>query len=217
MSESPYRRAATNHRVACHLYDEDVPSPTAIWTIGHSNHSFERFAELLRSERIEFIVDVRSFPYSRYAPQFNREQLEADVPRRAVRYLYLGAELGGRPTSEEHYDADGHALYGLMSEQASFRKAIERLIDGARRHRIALLCSEGDPSHCHRRLLVGKVLTGSGLELRHILTDGSVRVEAAVVLPTESGQCSLLDPQEDRWRSTQSVSHRRRLSVSSSA
>jgi uncharacterized protein (DUF488 family) len=193
-----------------------MPSDLAIWTVGHSNHSADYFAQLVLSEQVEFIADVRSYPYSRFAPHFNRDEIAATMNRHEVGYLFLGEELGGRPTRDEHYDADGHALYRLMSEEKAFADAIERLIAGAGRHRIALLCSEGDPRHCHRRLLVGKVLTDRGLELRHILTDGTIRRERSVSL-SDDAQFMLLEDELTPWRSTQSVSHRRRLSASSSA
>jgi uncharacterized protein (DUF488 family) len=192
-----------------------MSSSLAVWTIGHSNHEFDEFARLVLTERIGCLVDVRSFPYSRYAPHFNRDELEAGMIRRGVRYLFLGEELGGRPTREGHYDAKGHALYGPMSEEESFATAVEHLIEDARRDRIALVCSEGDPQDCHRRLLVGKVLSDRGVELRHILPDGTIRTELSVALSDDHAQCSLF-AEEAPWRSTQSVSHRRRLSVSSS-
>ncbi|MHB8234979.1 MAG: DUF488 domain-containing protein [Solirubrobacteraceae bacterium] len=187
-----------------------------VWSVGHSNHSSERLLELLAGQQIAFVVDVRSYPYSRVAPQHNREALAAWLAAEQIRYLYLGAELGGRPEDPEHYDREGHALYAPMSEQAEFRTALGRVLDGARDHRIALLCSEGDPTHCHRRLLVGKVLAEHGVELRHILRDGSVLGEREVQLPNESQQCSLLE-EHAPWRSTQSVSQRARLSTSSAA
>jgi uncharacterized protein (DUF488 family) len=192
-----------------------MSSCLAVWTVGHSNHELDEFAGLISGERIEFLVDVRSFPYSRYASQFNREQFEAAMTRCGVRYLFMGEELGGRPTSEDHYDDEGHALYGPMSEEAAFKPAVDRLIEGARRHRLALVCSEGDPQDCHRRLLVGKVLADRGVELRHILPDGTIRTELSVALSEDHAQCSFF-AEETPWRSTQSVSHRRRLSASSS-
>jgi uncharacterized protein (DUF488 family) len=187
-----------------------------VWTVGHSNHGFDDFARLVLGERIEFLIDVRSYPFSRYTPHFNRDELEAGLAPLGVRYVFLGEALGGRPTREEHYDPEGRALYGPMSEEDSFRAAVDRLIDGARRYRIALVCSEGNPHDCHRRLLVGKVLAEAGVELRHILPDGSVRTEVSVELFAAEGQCSFLDAEQTPWRSTQSVSHRRRLSASSS-
>jgi uncharacterized protein (DUF488 family) len=191
-----------------------VDEPLAIWTVGHSNHEPERFAELVGGERIEVLVDVRSYPYSRFAPHFNREELATSVGRRGIRYVFMGDELGGRPNRDEHYDAEGHALYGPMSQEPGFRTAIDRLLAGARAQRLALVCSEGDQGDCHRRLLVGRVLAECGAELRHILPTGDVTVERSVELGNQSCQCSLFE-EEAPWRSTQSVSHRRRLSTSS--
>ena len=189
-------------------------SPPTLWTVGHSNQSFETFALLLARERIDVLVDVRSFPYSRFAPQFNREDLIASLRKEGIRYGYFGEELGGRPTKDDHYDADGHALYGLMAKEPAFQQAIDRLLAGARDHRIAVMCSEADPRSCHRRLLVGKVLAERGAELRHILRDGRVQVEHEVPI-CDHGQGALFGAEEAVWRSTQSVSRRRRLSASS--
>jgi uncharacterized protein (DUF488 family) len=190
-----------------------VPS---IWTVGHSNHSFARFAELLRGETIESIVDVRSYPYSRVAPQFNREELAGALDVIGVRYVYLGEALGGRPSSEDDYDEHGHARYDRMAERPDFRTAIERIVSGCRDRRLALMCSEARPTECHRRLLVGKVLAEQGVELRHILSDGVVQQEDSVSLTADDTQTSLFG-EETAWRSTRSVSHRRRLSTSSAA
>ncbi|HEU0318870.1 MAG TPA: DUF488 domain-containing protein [Solirubrobacteraceae bacterium] len=186
----------------------------AIWTVGHSNHELERFVELVTGAQIEVLVDVRSYPYSRYAPHFNREEIATTIAPRGIRYVFMGDELGGRPSRDEHYDGYGHALYGPMSEEPGFRAAIDRLLDGASGRRLVLMCSEGDPHDCHRRLLVGRVLAERGVELRHILPSGGVVVERSVELGEESCQCSLFG-EEAPWRSTQSVSRRRRLSASS--
>ncbi len=191
-----------------------MPKPLAIWTIGHSNHALERFTELLRSERIEVVVDVRSYPYSRIAPQFGREDLDAALREIGARYLFLGRELGGRPSRDEHYDERGRARYDHMAGEPAFRSAVQRLLRGCRGHRVALMCSEGLPQECHRRLLVGKVLTDQGVQLRHILPTGAVISEDVVSLDSESGQEALFG-EETAWRSTRSVSHRRRLSASS--
>jgi uncharacterized protein (DUF488 family) len=169
----------------------------SIWTVGHSNQSLEAFADLLTGNAIEVVADVRSHPYSRFAPHFNRAPLEAELRERGIEYRFLGRELGGRPALDEHYDEEGHALYGPMSEEPAFRDAVGALAGEAPARRIALLCSEADPRGCHRRLLVGKVLAERGVELRHILRDGAVEVEREVRL-------------EPPWRSPQPVAHRRR-------
>jgi uncharacterized protein (DUF488 family) len=192
-----------------------MSSRPVIWTIGHSNHDFERFAALVSGERIEFLVDVRSYPYSRIAPHFNRENLHPAMEARGVRYVFLGLALGGRPQREEHYDDAGHALYSEMATEAAFQRTIEHLLKGTHDHRMALLCSCGRPEECHRRLLIGKVLCDRGAELRHILPDGSMEVEHSVALPDVNRQAALFGHDYQPWRSARSVSRRRRLSTSS--
>src|SRR5438309_9204754 len=119
-----------------------MPASPVVWTIGHSNHEFGYFVGLLERHGIGFVIDVRSYPYSTHAPQFSREELQARLRGHGVGYLFLGEELGGRPARDEHYDPDGHALYRAMAREPQFCVAIERLLEGARNHRIALVCSE---------------------------------------------------------------------------
>jgi uncharacterized protein (DUF488 family) len=188
-----------------------------IWTVGHSNHDLEAFLQVVAPEHLTHVLDVRSYPYSRHAPHFNREELQAAVEARGLTYVYLGLALGGRPQRDEQYDDDGHALYGSMAQEPRFQAAVQRLLRGATGHRLCLLCSCGRPDDCHRRLLVGKVLCDHGAQLRHILTDGSVRTESEVVLTPAPEQDALFGHDAQVWRSTRSVSRKRRLSASSAA
>jgi uncharacterized protein (DUF488 family) len=187
----------------------------AVWTVGHSNHDVHYFLDLILGNQISHVVDVRSYPYSRFAPHFNRESLQETMTARAVDYRFLGLALGGRPQREEHFDSEGHALYGEMAREPGFEHAIERVLQGASRHRLALMCSCGQPQNCHRRLLIGKVLCDRGAELRHILPDGSLLAETSVSLIPNDDQVRLFGHDEQPWRSAQSVSRRRRLSTSS--
>jgi uncharacterized protein (DUF488 family) len=189
--------------------------PPAVWTVGHSNHDVEVLLALVRRHRVAHVVDVRSHPYSRYASHFNRDELQSSIEGCDMRYTFLGSALGGRPRREDQLDADGHALYGRMATELAFGEAIDAILRGASGHRIALLCSCGQPHECHRRLLVGKVLCDRGAELRHILPDGDVLSERSVQLRDDHAQDMLFGHDELPWRSIRSVSPRRRLSVSS--
>ncbi|MGB8261892.1 MAG: DUF488 domain-containing protein [Terracidiphilus sp.] len=183
---------------------------STVCTIGHSSHSIEEFAALLVRHGIQVVVDVRSSPYSKFVPQFDREVLPPFLTRAGVRYLYLGGELGGRPRSEANYDSSGRAVYGRMIADPEFIRGIERLESGMTQYRVALMCGEEEPSNCHRRLLVGRVLLDRGHQVLHIRGDGRLQTEAEV--EEESGK-PLIPPQpslfaeleEDQWRSTASV------------
>lgn len=192
-----------------------ISSPSIVWTVGHSNHDLEVFLALVQRHHIAYIVDARSYPYSRFAPHFNREELQTTLQGHRIGYVFLGLALGGRPQRDEHFDAEGHALYSEMAQEPAFVEAIDRLLHGAQEHHLAVLCSCGQPRECHRRLLVGKVLCDRGAELRHILPDGTVMAERSVALGGDRISDALFVHDEPRWRSTRSVSRRRRLSVSS--
>jgi uncharacterized protein (DUF488 family) len=194
---------------------------STVYTVGHSAHTYKQFEGLLISNGIDVVVDTRSAPYSRYAPQFDREPLQKNLAGTGVSYLFLGRELGGRPQSSAYYDAEGHVLYGRMKADPVFAAGIERLERGIAGFRVALLCGEENPAHCHRRLLVGRVLAERGHELRHIRADGRVQTDAQVTAesgkPLASEQPALFtELDEDAWRSTASVS-RKRAPASSSA
>lgn len=163
-----------------------------IWTVGHSRHQLPALLAVLRGPGIELVADIRSRPFSRYNPQFNRERFGAALSEAGLGYLFLGAELGGRPPEPEFYDGDGHVRYGALASTERFTAGLRRLLAESDRQRVVMLCSEEDPRRCHRRLLVGRVLTGRGIPVRHIRGDGSVvREEDLGPLPQPMSQGTL--------------------------
>ena len=144
-----------------------------VFTIGHSNHSLEAFLELLANHGVTAVADVRSAPFSRFCPQFNRDALSAALKDRGIRYTYLGRELGGRSADPACYQG-GQIRYELVVRTKSFRDGLARIVDGAARHRIALMCAEKEPLDCHRTLLVAPALTASGIAVAHVLADGEI-------------------------------------------
>lgn len=144
----------------------------AVLTIGHSNHSSDAFVKLLSGHEVEIVVDVRSTPYSRFNPQFDREQLEIDLKVHGIGYVFLGKELGARSNDPSHYES-GRVQYARLAETDAFRQGIDRVVRGATEYRIVLMCSEGEPLACHRTLLVSRVLVDDcGIAVGHILPDG---------------------------------------------
>jgi uncharacterized protein (DUF488 family) len=144
-----------------------------LFTIGHSVHTVERFMELLKAHGINVLCDVRSSPYSRYTPQFNREPLKDELPEYHIAYLYLGTELGPRSSDPSCYVA-GKVQYNRLAAREIFQQGLGRLRKGMTTHRIALMCAEKDPLMCHRMLLICRNLRGDDIVIRHILEDGSL-------------------------------------------
>jgi uncharacterized protein (DUF488 family) len=183
---------------------------SSFFTIGHSNHDFPAWLALLCQHGVEVVVDTRSSPYSKYVPQFDKELMQRSLEEAGIRYLFLGAELGGRPANPAYYDAKGRVLYSRLCDDAFFQAAIARLESGMERFRVALVCGEEDPAHCHRRLLIGRVLTERGHTMLHIRGDGQLESDETVA--AESGKLLVgsqpalfAELDEDQWRSTASV------------
>jgi uncharacterized protein (DUF488 family) len=203
------------------MTENRLKSEWSIFTIGHSNHELDRFLELLKSNHVDVVVDIRSNPYSKFAPQFNKEDFKKAILSIGIKYLFLGGELGGKPKDPVFYDAEGFVLYSRIAESPPFLEGIERLMNGIKNYRVALMCSEENPAHCHRRLLVGKVLQEKGVQIQHIRADGRLQTEHQVAqeadqIRKDDGQEKLFNfPEGPEWKSTQSVLQRKALKNSS--
>jgi uncharacterized protein (DUF488 family) len=159
---------------------EDAPG--ALWSVGHSNASIERLIELLRLHGIVALADVRTAPYSRHWPQFNREALAASLKRASIEYTFLGAELGGKPDDPALRGPQGLPDYDAIAATPLYEAGLRRLMELGAARPTAFLCSEGDPMQCHREKLIGRSLRAAGWHVRHILPDGSIQGEVQASL-----------------------------------
>jgi uncharacterized protein (DUF488 family) len=155
--------------------------PGRVFTIGHSSHPIGLFLDLLKDHGIEAVVDTRSYPKSKFAPQYNSEALGRSLRENGIAYLFLGKELGGRPEGAHFYDTDGRVLYARVAESELFRRGLERLQERMEQFRLAILCSEEDPSVCHRRLLITRVLRERGVAVMHIRANGGLESEEEIL------------------------------------
>ncbi|MBR0869647.1 DUF488 domain-containing protein [Bradyrhizobium tropiciagri] len=144
----------------------------AVYTIGHSTHPVEKLIALLKQHGITALCDVRSRPYSRMNPQFNRESLKNALREVGIAYVFLGAELGARSEDKNCY-RDGQVQYDLLARTDLFRRGIERVKEGTKLYRLALMCAEKEPLDCHRTILVSRSLEEDGVPIKHILADGT--------------------------------------------
>lgn len=144
-----------------------------VLTIGHSAHGIETFVALLHQHGVTAIADVRSQPFSRYAPQFNKADLTASLRQHGIQYVFLGRELGARSNDPDCY-VNGRVQYGRLAQSDEFKTGITRVLSGAEVERIALMCTEKDPLDCHRTVLVARRLADEGAQVSHIRADGSI-------------------------------------------
>lgn len=156
-----------------------------VLTIGHSTHPIAEFLVMLAKSKVTAIADVRSSPHSRFNPQYNRESLKRALTDAGICYVFLGKELGARSNDSSVYQ-NGKVQYHELARAPLFQQGIARVIEGAKTHGVALMCAEKEPLDCHRTILVARELAGRGIDIQHILADGSLESH-------EHAMCRLMD------------------------
>jgi uncharacterized protein (DUF488 family) len=169
------------------MTDNTNDRPT-LFTVGHSDHDLTTFLSLLARHGITEIADVRSQPYSRFHPQFNREPLAEQLDRSKINYVFLGRELGARRTERESYQ-NRQARYDLIRRLPAFAEGLDRIRRDLVSHRVALLCAEKDPITCHRTVLICRELRRDPIQIEHILDNGEIETnhQAETRLIEEAG------------------------------
>ena len=152
-----------------------------IWTIGHSNRSFEEFRDLLRQSEIAQAADIRRHPGSRKWPHFGAAALAAALPEAGIGYLPM-PELGGRRATRPDsphtaWKSETFRGYADFLDGPEAGAALARLEEAGRKKRTAFFCAEAVPWRCHRSL-VADALTARGWEVFDILGPSSVRPHA---------------------------------------
>jgi uncharacterized protein (DUF488 family) len=144
-----------------------------IFTIGYSVFEINEFIEILKKFEINVIADVRSKPFSRYKPEYNRNSLVDSLKRENIKYVFLGEECGARISNPECY-INGKANYSLIANTDSFKNCINILKEEMKKHIICLMCAEKDPVNCHRTILICRNLKDNLINIKHILSDGTL-------------------------------------------
>jgi uncharacterized protein (DUF488 family) len=144
-----------------------------VYTIGHSTHALDLFVDLLKQHDIRLLADVRSVPFSRWQPQYNKDTFAPSLRKHGIDYLFLGKELGARSEDQSCY-RQGRVQYDLLSGTELFRIGLERIKAEAAVNRLALMCAEKEPLECHRTLLIARALERDGIPVVHIHADAQL-------------------------------------------
>jgi uncharacterized protein (DUF488 family) len=151
-----------------------------IFTIGHSNHDITDFINLLLANQIQLVIDVRSAPYSKIYPHFNRNTLEVSLTKNSIKYLFLGDSVGGRSNSIKDY-SKGRIIYKKIAEKEEYISSIYLIISLSSEHKTVLMCSEKEPLECHRTLLVSRSIEMLKVKILHIHRDGQIESQEEAI------------------------------------
>lgn len=159
-----------------------------LYSIGHGNRNPVEFLALLRRFGVEYLIDVRSQPFSKFNPLYNRPNLQHDMAAAGIRYVFMGDTLGGRPADKSCYDSEGKVDYALVSKKDFFIEGLKRLKTAQQKEcGVVIMCSESNPCECHRSKLIGRVLADEKIPLMHIDETGKLKTQAAVINELNKG------------------------------
>jgi uncharacterized protein (DUF488 family) len=145
-----------------------------IYTIGHSVYEIGYFINLLNKYEIDLVLDVRSTPYSKHAPQFNRKVIKKSLENKEINYEFLGDVFGARQKDHALFNEKGILDFDKFKDADSFKKALNKVIENINLSNIVLMCSEKEPLDCHRSILISKAFSNHGVEVYHILDNGEL-------------------------------------------
>jgi uncharacterized protein (DUF488 family) len=144
-----------------------------IYTIGYSTFSIDEFIGTIKSYDITAVADVRSSPYSKFKPEFNKKDFQKELFEHNIAYVFLGSELGARVDMPECY-VNNKVDFKLVAQHNIFHSGINRVRTGMEKFSIALMCAEKDPITCHRTILICRELRALNIKIFHILENGKI-------------------------------------------
>lgn len=162
---------------------------TTIYSIGHGNKKIEDFIFELKSFGVEYLLDIRSKPFSKWNPQFNQALLDVELKKHGITYVFVGDSLGGLPDDRSCYDINGKVVYDLIKEKEFFIEGLSRLTTAHEKGiHLAIMCSESKPEECHRSKLIGQELLKKEISLKHIVSDKMTKSQERVMNELTKGK-----------------------------
>lgn len=160
----------------------------SLYSIGHGNKTLEEFIQELKAFNIEYVIDVRSKPYSKWNPDFNRENLKNELEEKLINYSFKGDALGGRPEDPSCYSFEGKIQYDKLKTKDFFKNGLERLVNANKKNvPVAIMCSESKPTECHRSKLIGRELMNKSISINHIINKSVCKTQEEIIIEINKG------------------------------
>ena len=151
----------------------------AIYTIGYSGFTIEAFLETLKQRHVNVLIDVRSFPYSEFFQQYNKDILSGILIKNSIYYRNYAKEFGARQKNPNYHSPDGYLDFERFAQSAPFQEGVKKIIDSINQdYTIAFMCSEKEPINCHRAILVARAFYNLGYPIMHLLPDSGIETQA---------------------------------------
>ena len=140
-------------------------------TVGYEGTTVDAFLRTLRDARVALLVDVRAVASSR-RPGFAKTRLAANLADAGIDYLHLrglGTPADGRAAARAGRHAEMRSIFGAHLATDAAQAELHALADLVRAgRRVALLCFEADPAHCHRALVADALAAMLPVHVEHL-------------------------------------------------
>jgi len=144
-----------------------------LFTIGYSGYKIGEFSNKIKKCAISTVIDVRSIPYSKYHPDYNKENLESFLKANGILYRNYAKEFGAQQKNKAFYSTHGYLDFNIFARSDDFLSGVEKLCVGMKRgYSFVLMCSEKDPLNCHRTIMVAREFNRNGYSIFHLLPNG---------------------------------------------
>lgn len=148
---------------------------TIVYSIGYSKFEIPDFIDTLKRFKISAVADVRSVPFSKFKPDFNKDLLKSELNKYGIKYVFLGEFCGARIDDNSCY-VEGKVDFSIVAKTKKFQEGLTRILQGSKEYNIAIMCAEKDPITCHRTILVSRELSKTGVEIKHIYPDNTTEL-----------------------------------------
>lgn len=149
-----------------------------IYTIGHSTRPLKELVDLLKSQSVTQLVDIRTIPRSRHNPQYEQTALQAELPKQGLTYRYIkqlgGLRSGDKDSPNMGWHNKSFRNYADYMQTDDFRAGLDELMELAKDETVAIMCAEAVPWRCHRSL-VGDALLVREVEVNDIMSATSIK------------------------------------------
>ncbi|KJJ86111.1 protein containing DUF488 [Candidatus Omnitrophus magneticus] len=142
-----------------------------LFSIGFTKESAERFLSLLCNAGVKHIIDIRLNNVSQLAGFAKRDDLRYFLKEICgIEYIHIPELAPTKAILEEYKKNKGDwSVYEQSFNALLQSRAVEKTLDLNQFDNSCLLCTEDQPTHCHRRLVAQYlVLKWGNLEITHL-------------------------------------------------
>jgi uncharacterized protein (DUF488 family) len=148
-----------------------------IYTVGYTSFQLGDFVNVLKSFGIQAVIDVRSQPNSEHYPNYDRDNLNNVLNANGIQYRNYIREFGARQNEKCYFSPEGILDFEKFTKSNAFLQGYNKIAKNSDKYTFALMCAEKKASTCHRSIMITRIFSDNGYDVKHILQDGCTETQ----------------------------------------